>query len=67
MQMVKKVSGVDFKIIEAPRRAGDPPELIADNTLIQQTLDWEIRFQDLEVICQTALEWERKWAEKQGL
>lgn len=65
MQMVKKVSGVDFTVIEAPRRAGDPPELIADNTLIQQTLDWEIRYQDLELICQTAFEWEKKWSEVQ--
>jgi UDP-glucose 4-epimerase len=63
MQMVKKVSGVDFTIIEAPRRAGDPPELIADNTKIQNTLDWEIRYQNLELICQTAYEWEKKWAQ----
>ncbi|NOY15899.1 MAG: UDP-glucose 4-epimerase GalE [Gammaproteobacteria bacterium] len=62
MQTVRKVSGVDFKIIETPRRAGDPPELIADNRLIHQTLDWKIQYQDLEVICQTAYDWEEKWA-----
>ncbi len=62
MQMVKKVSGVDFTVVETPRRAGDPPELIADNTLIKKTLDWEVRYQDLELICQTAFAWERKWA-----
>ncbi len=65
MQTVRKVSGVDFKIIETPRRAGDPPELIADNRLIHQTLDWKIQYQDLEVICQTAYDWEKKWARVQ--
>jgi UDP-glucose 4-epimerase len=65
MQMVATVSGVDFEVIETSRRAGDPPELIADNKLIQQTLDWEIRYQDLEVICKTAFEWEKKWARVQ--
>lgn len=62
IQMVKKVSGVDFTVIESPRRAGDPPELIAGNDLIHQTLDWETRYQDLETICRTAYEWEAKWA-----
>ena len=62
MQMVKKVSGAEFNIIESPRRAGDPPELIANNDLIRQTLDWDTRYQDLEVICRTAYEWEAKWA-----
>jgi UDP-glucose 4-epimerase len=62
IEMVKKVSGVDFKVIESPRRAGDPPELIAGNDLIHQTLDWETRYQDLELICRTAYEWEAKWA-----
>jgi UDP-glucose 4-epimerase len=65
IEMVKKVSGVDFKVIESPRRAGDPPELIAGNDLIHQTLDWETRYQDLELICRTAYEWEAKWAAMQ--
>jgi UDP-glucose 4-epimerase len=60
------VSGVDFNVIESPRRAGDPPELIAGNDLIRQTLDWDIRYQDLDVICRTAYEWEAKWHEMQN-
>jgi len=62
MQMVKQVSGVDFKVIEAPRRAGDPPALIAGVERIHQVLDWQTRYEDLELICRTAFEWERKWA-----
>ena len=66
ISMVKKVSGVDFTVIESPRRAGDPPELIAGNELIHQLLDWKTRYQDLEVICRTAYEWETKWAKMQA-
>jgi UDP-glucose 4-epimerase len=65
IEMVKKVSGVDFTVIESPRRAGDPPELIAGNDLIHKTLDWDTRYQDLELICRTAYEWEAKWAAMQ--
>ena len=66
ISMVKKVSGVDFTVIESPRRAGDPPELIAGNELIHQLLDWKTRYQNLEVICRTAYEWETKWAKMQA-
>ena len=65
IQMVKKVSGVDFNVIESPRRAGDSPELIAANQQIRSTLDWQTRYQDLEVICRTAYEWEALWATMQ--
>jgi UDP-glucose 4-epimerase len=30
--MAKKVTGVDFKVTEVERRAGDPPVLVADAT-----------------------------------
>ena len=55
---VKKVSGVDFPVRIAPRRAGDPPELVADNARIR-ALGWKPRHDDLEVICRSAYQWER--------
>ena len=55
---VKKVSGVDFPVRIAPRRAGDPPELVADNARIR-ALGWAPRHDDLEVICRSAYQWER--------
>lgn len=61
INMVKKVSGVDFTAIETDRRAGDPPSLIADNTLIKSLLNWQPRHDDLELICQTAFGWEQTW------
>ncbi len=63
--MVKKVSGVDFTVIEAGRRAGDPPSLIADNSRIKRLLDWSPQNDDLELICRSAFEWERKWQARQ--
>jgi len=57
---MKKVSGVDFTVEIKERRAGDPAILISDNTKIKNAMDWKPRYDDLEVICQTTLEWEKK-------
>ncbi|MEN2994005.1 MAG: UDP-glucose 4-epimerase GalE [Thermodesulfovibrio sp.] len=62
IEATKKVSGVDFKVIESKRRDGDPPELVADNTKIRRELGWIPKYDDLEYIIKTALEWERKLA-----
>jgi UDP-glucose 4-epimerase len=42
------------------RRAGDPPELVASNRRLVETLAWTPRFADIDVIVTHALEWERK-------
>jgi UDP-glucose 4-epimerase len=55
---MKEVSGVDFKVEYAGRREGDPAILIADNTKILNNLNWEPQYDDLKLICKTALEWE---------
>ena len=57
---VKKVSGVDFKVENAPRRAGDPAMLISDNRKIKEKMNWQPKYDDLEFICKTAYEWEKK-------
>lgn len=57
---VKRVSGVDFNVVEEPRRAGDPAHLIAKASRIREVLSWEPRFDSLETIVRSALEWERK-------
>ncbi len=43
-----------------PRRAGDPPALVASNRRLVETLQWTPRFADIETIVKHALEWERK-------
>lgn len=61
---MKKVSKQDFAVKIAPRRAGDPAMLIADNSKILKTLDWTPKFQDLDFICKTALLWEKSLAKQ---
>lgn len=57
---VKKVSKVDFRVEIATRREGDPAILIADNKKILQKTNWKPKYDNLEFICKTALEWEKK-------
>ncbi|MCK4787812.1 MAG: hypothetical protein KAV87_28920, partial [Desulfobacteraceae bacterium] len=52
-------SGIDFAVKESARRPGDPPILIADNNKILSHLNWRPRFNNLAIICKTALEWEK--------
>ena len=59
---VKRVSGVDFPVHYAPRRAGDPPEIVAKGDQIKTALGWAPRFDDLDVIVQHALAFEAKLA-----
>jgi len=48
----------------APRRAGDPPAIVADNRRILATLDWRPKRDDLDTIVADALAWERKLTER---
>lgn len=57
---VKSVSNVDFEVSIRQRRAGDPPQLIANNDRIRQIFDWKPRYNNLEIICRSAYEWEKR-------
>ncbi len=56
---MKEVSGVDFEVEKVPRRAGDPAVLISDNSKAKTTLGWTPAFDDIKLICKTALDWEK--------
>lgn len=60
IKTVKEVSGVDFKVVDAPRRAGDPAVLIAKSQKIRNLTGWKPKRDDLALIVKTALDWERK-------
>jgi UDP-glucose 4-epimerase len=60
IETIKRVSGVDFEVRLSDRRAGDPTELVAETQLIYDLLPWEPQFEDLELIVEHALNWERK-------
>ncbi|WP_368029626.1 UDP-glucose 4-epimerase GalE [Arcobacter sp. s6] len=60
VEAVKKVSNIDFKVDIEKRRIGDPAVLISDNTKIKTKMNWTPKYNDLELICKTALEWEKR-------
>ncbi len=64
LETVQAVSGVDFPVREAARRAGDPPHLIAANERIREVLGWQPQLDDLRTIVSHAWAWEQKLAER---
>lgn len=60
IDMMKRVSGVDFVVEETTRREGDPALLISDSSKIRELMGWKPEHDDLKYICKTALEWEKK-------
>ncbi|WP_297922761.1 UDP-glucose 4-epimerase GalE [uncultured Campylobacter sp.] len=56
----KKVSGVDFKVEIAPRRAGDPACLISNADKIRTKTSWRPEHESLDEIILSALNWEKK-------
>lgn len=60
LKSVEKVAGHPLNIIEEPRRSGDPPVLVARADKIRSVLGWHPRFDDLDTIVRTSLNWERQ-------
>jgi UDP-glucose 4-epimerase len=61
IDVVKRVSGVDFEVRLKEQRAGDPAVLVASNECAKSALGWTPRYNDLELIVRHALVWERKF------
>ena len=57
---VERVTGRTLKVRESPRRAGDPPTLIARAERIRTQLNWKPRLDDLDTIVRTAWNWEQR-------
>lgn len=59
VKCMKDISGIDFSAIEGPRRVGDAAKLIANPKHLISKLNWKPEIDDLEIICKTALEFEK--------
>ena len=59
IQTCKTVSQVDFTVDKCARRPGDSAAVVANNTKILNTLDWKPQHDDLELICESAWNWEK--------
>ncbi len=59
---VKRMSGVDFKVISSGRRPGDPAAIVADSARLRALLGWAPQLDDLDSIVDHALRWEQRRA-----
>jgi UDP-arabinose 4-epimerase len=61
LSAIERVAGRSVPVREAPRRPGDPPELVADAARFRSETGWEPRHSDLRTIVTTAWDWLRRW------
>jgi UDP-glucose 4-epimerase len=54
VETVKKVTGIDFPVVETGRREGDPAVLVADSSKLREKLGWNLKYDNLEFIIKTA-------------
>ena len=64
LDAVQKVSGKPVKVLDGPRREGDPARLVADAKRARSILSWKPVFTDLETIVQHAWQWELKYLDR---
>ena len=57
---VERAAGCKIPARESPRRAGDPPILVADSSRLKRVLNWTPQYDDLDAIVGSALEWEKR-------
>lgn len=60
IQVAERVTGKPIPVQYGPRRAGDPPRLVADASLIRKNWGWSPKFGALEKIIEHAWQWECK-------
>ena len=59
VERVKSISGVNFPVIEVERRTGDPACVTADAEKIKQVLNWQPKYNNLDNIISSFLDWEK--------
>ena len=60
LSSVEKIAGLKLNVREEPRRAGDPPSLVARCDRVRELLKWQPRLDDIDTIVRTSLEWEKR-------
>jgi UDP-glucose 4-epimerase len=56
----ERVTGKQIKVVEKPRRAGDPPLLIAGSDKVKRELGWAPKFENIDKIVTSAWAWHVK-------
>ncbi len=60
VDVVKRVSGVDFPVVVSHRRPGDPAAIVAKADRVKDVLGWKPTRDNLDEIVRQALDWERR-------
>lgn len=60
IETCRAVTGKDITAIEKPRRAGDPPRLIAGSDKVKAALGWKPKYGDIRAIVESAWAWHVK-------
>lgn len=60
VEMVRKITKKDIKIINVGRREGDPPTLIGSSRKIREKLGWVTKYSDIKAIVETAWKWQQE-------
>jgi UDP-glucose 4-epimerase len=55
----EEVTGKKVPVIVGPRRAGDPPMLVAASEKVQRELGWRPKYTDLRSVVESAWKWHR--------
>jgi UDP-glucose 4-epimerase len=66
IEAVERVNGAKLPVTYGPRRAGDPAAIVAGATRVREVLGWQPKHENLDFIVATALNWERKLAQRNG-
>lgn len=66
LSAVERIHGKPLSIREEARRPGDPPTLVAHAQRIREVLGWQPRYDDLDFIVRTSLDWEKKLRARLG-
>ncbi len=53
----EKCHGHPIPAVEKPRRAGDPPRLVAASEKAKEELNWKPQFENIEAIVESAWRW----------
>jgi UDP-glucose-4-epimerase GalE len=59
VRIAEEVTGRRVPVRDAPRRPGDPPELVACADRARKELGWEPKYTDLRAVIETAWNWHR--------
>jgi UDP-glucose 4-epimerase len=60
LDSVERIAGTRLTVREEPRRAGDPPSLVAKCDRVREILKWTPKHDQIDTIVRTSLEWERR-------